>query len=100
MTAAWGAVSASLVTHDHPHQKYRHHQAEHEHEHAGDLRAWVVVDGIGGRSASVIVQAHVVDPGRQRVGLVLDAIFYLCRGGIAWAQLPADFPPYSGARSA
>ena len=26
--------------------------------------------------------------------LILDAIFYLCRGGIAWAQLPADFPPY------
>lgn len=25
--------------------------------------------------------------------LVLDAIFYLCRGGIAWAQLPHDFPP-------
>jgi transposase len=26
--------------------------------------------------------------------LILDAIFYLCRGGIAWAQLPVDFPPY------
>ena len=26
--------------------------------------------------------------------LVLDAIFYLVRGGIAWAQLPAGFPPY------
>ncbi|MGW0002815.1 transposase [Nocardia grenadensis] len=26
--------------------------------------------------------------------LVLDAIFHLCRGGIAWAQRPADFPPY------
>ena len=26
--------------------------------------------------------------------LVLDAIFYLVRGGIAWAQLPHDFPPY------
>lgn len=25
--------------------------------------------------------------------LVLDAIFYLARGGIAWAQLPSDFPP-------
>jgi transposase len=25
--------------------------------------------------------------------LVLDAIFYLVRGGIAWAQLPRDFPP-------
>lgn len=25
--------------------------------------------------------------------LVCDAIFYLCRGGIAWAQLPRDFPP-------
>jgi transposase len=25
--------------------------------------------------------------------LVLDAIFYLVRGGIAWAQLPHDFPP-------
>ncbi|WP_067896077.1 IS5 family transposase [Nocardia vaccinii] len=25
--------------------------------------------------------------------LVLDAIFYLIRGGIAWAQLPHDFPP-------
>ncbi|ORT46913.1 IS5 family transposase [Frankia sp. KB5] len=24
---------------------------------------------------------------------VLDAIFYLVRGGIAWAQLPHDFPP-------
>lgn len=24
---------------------------------------------------------------------VLDAIFYLVRGGIAWAALPADFPP-------
>jgi transposase len=26
--------------------------------------------------------------------LVLDAIFYLVRGGIAWAQLPRDFPPH------
>ena len=26
--------------------------------------------------------------------LILDAIFYLVRGGIAWAQLPHDFPPY------
>jgi transposase len=25
--------------------------------------------------------------------LVLDAIFYLVRGGIAWRQLPAGFPP-------
>lgn len=25
--------------------------------------------------------------------LILDAIFYLIRGGIAWKQLPADFPP-------
>ena len=25
--------------------------------------------------------------------LVLDAIFYLVRGGIAWAALPTDFPP-------
>jgi transposase len=24
---------------------------------------------------------------------VLDAIFYLVRGGIAWAALPAEFPP-------
>jgi len=26
--------------------------------------------------------------------VVLDAIFYLVRGGIAWAQLPRDFPPH------
>jgi transposase len=26
--------------------------------------------------------------------LILDAIFYLVRGGIAWAQLPRDFPPH------
>jgi len=26
--------------------------------------------------------------------LVLDAIFYLVRGGIAWRALPADFPPH------
>lgn len=26
--------------------------------------------------------------------LILDGIFYLVRGGIAWAQLPHDFPPY------
>ncbi len=26
--------------------------------------------------------------------LMLDAIFYLVRGGIAWAALPKDFPPY------
>jgi len=26
--------------------------------------------------------------------LVLDAIFYLVRGGIAWAALPHEFPPY------
>jgi transposase len=26
--------------------------------------------------------------------VILDAIFYLVRGGIAWRQLPADFPPY------
>ena len=25
---------------------------------------------------------------------VLDAIFYLVRGGIAWAALPREFPPY------
>lgn len=25
--------------------------------------------------------------------LVMDAVFYLVRGGIAWAQLPHDFPP-------
>lgn len=25
---------------------------------------------------------------------VLDAIFYLVRGGLAWAQLPREFPPY------
>lgn len=25
--------------------------------------------------------------------LVLDAIFYVARGGIAWRQLPSDFPP-------
>jgi len=27
--------------------------------------------------------------------MVLDAIFYVVRGGIAWRQLPAEFPPYS-----
>jgi transposase len=27
--------------------------------------------------------------------LILDAIFYLVRGGIAWAQLPREFPPPS-----
>ena len=26
--------------------------------------------------------------------VVLDAIFYLVRGGIAWAALPRDFPPH------
>jgi transposase len=26
--------------------------------------------------------------------LVLDAIFSLVRGGIAWPALPADFPPH------
>ncbi|MFQ6330456.1 transposase [Nocardia sp. CWNU-33] len=26
--------------------------------------------------------------------MVLDAIFYLVRGGIAWRALPADFPPH------
>lgn len=26
--------------------------------------------------------------------VVLDAVFYLVRGGVAWAQLPRDFPPY------
>lgn len=26
--------------------------------------------------------------------LVLDAIFYLVRGGIAWRALPSDFPPH------
>jgi transposase len=25
--------------------------------------------------------------------VILDAIFYLARGGVAWRQLPADFPP-------
>ncbi|MGY0064264.1 transposase [Streptomyces sp. LZ34] len=28
---------------------------------------------------------------------VLDAIFYLVRGGIAWRTLPADFPPHQTA---
>lgn len=27
--------------------------------------------------------------------LILDAIFYVARGGIAWRQLPSDFPPHS-----
>ncbi len=27
-------------------------------------------------------------------GWSLDAIFYLVRGGIAWAQLPREFPPH------
>jgi len=26
--------------------------------------------------------------------VVLDAVFYLVRGGISWRQLPADFPPH------
>jgi len=26
--------------------------------------------------------------------LILDAIFYMVRGGIPWRQLPKDFPPY------
>jgi transposase len=26
--------------------------------------------------------------------VVLDAIFYLVRGGISWRQLPSDFPPH------
>ena len=26
--------------------------------------------------------------------LILDAIFYVARGGIAWRQLPSDFPPH------
>jgi len=30
--------------------------------------------------------------------LVLDAIFYLVRGGIAWRTLPADFPPHQTRR--
>jgi transposase len=25
--------------------------------------------------------------------IIVDAIFYLARGGIAWRQMPADFPP-------
>jgi transposase len=25
--------------------------------------------------------------------MILDAVFYLARGGIAWRQMPADFPP-------
>jgi transposase len=33
-------------------------------------------------------------PERHPRRLVLDAIFYLVRGGIAWAALPHDFPPY------
>jgi transposase len=41
------------------------------------------------------------EPGRQRWParevprrLILDGIFYLVRGGIAWRQLPTDFPPF------
>ncbi len=33
-------------------------------------------------------------PERHPRRLVLDAIFYLVRGGIAWAALPHDFPPH------
>jgi transposase len=33
-------------------------------------------------------------PEKHSRRLVLDAIFYLVRGGIAWAQLPAGFPPH------
>jgi transposase len=32
-------------------------------------------------------------PGKWDRRLVLDAIFYLVPGGIAWRALPADFPP-------
>jgi transposase len=33
-------------------------------------------------------------PERHPRRVILDAIFYLVRGGIAWRQLPTDFPPY------
>ncbi|MEU9111009.1 transposase [Streptomyces sp. NPDC048483] len=33
-------------------------------------------------------------PEKWRRRLVLDAIFYLVRGGIAWRVLPAGFPPH------
>lgn len=32
-------------------------------------------------------------PEKHSRRLVLDAIFYVARGGISWAQLPSDFPP-------
>jgi transposase len=32
-------------------------------------------------------------PEKHARRLVLDAIFYVVRGGIAWRQLPSDFPP-------
>src|SRR3954451_3246438 len=35
-------------------------------------------------------------PERHPRRLLLDAIFYLVRGGIAWAALPAVFPRTSG----
>jgi hypothetical protein len=34
---------------------------------------------------------------KHRRRMVLDAIFYVVRGGIAWAQLPSDFPPHARA---
>ena len=33
-------------------------------------------------------------PEKHSRRLVLDAIFYLVRGGIAWRARPADFPPH------
>src|SRR3954471_19779903 len=51
---------------------------------------------VGAAGAAAAAAGQCRRPGRPEKHprrRVLDAIFYLVRGGIAWAALPAEFPP-------
>jgi len=52
---------------------------------------WVIIEALLPAPANTAGRGGRPEKHPRR--LVLDAIFYLVRGGIAWRQLPAGFPP-------
>ncbi len=52
---------------------------------------WAVVEPLLPPPGSITGRGGRPEKHPRRV--ILDAIFYVVRGGIAWRQLPVDFPP-------
>ena len=52
---------------------------------------WVVLEPLLPPSGNAV--SRVGRPEKHCRRLIMDAILYLVRGGIAWRQLPAEFPP-------